>query len=65
MLRKKLRLQVYKNWLCSDPFYSQGVGNKDPTFYLYGERPANTCIPTSFSGKASVLSRGLPTLKRS
>ncbi len=28
----------------------QGVPNKDPTVWLDGARPANTCIPPSFPG---------------
>jgi hypothetical protein len=40
-----------------------GVLNKDPTVWLYGARPANTCILPSFSGNTPALLHGIPTTK--
>jgi hypothetical protein len=50
VVRKMLKLYIldiqYGNFLAD--FTSQGVLNKDPSVWLDGARPVNTCIPTSF-----------------
>ncbi len=43
--------------------FGQGVLNKDPTIWLDGARPANTCIPPSFPGNVPVQPSGAPTKK--
>jgi hypothetical protein len=54
---KSLCLQVFKHWfstiIFTTGFAGQGVLNMDPTVWLDGVRPANTCIPPSFWGNAS------------
>jgi hypothetical protein len=42
---------------------SKGVLNKDPTVWLDGARPANTCITPSFLGNAPAQLCSVPTPK--
>ncbi len=44
-------------------FAGQGFLNKDPTVWLDGARPANTCIPPSFLESVLTQPRGVPTNK--
>jgi hypothetical protein len=44
-------------------FASKGVLSKDPTVWLDGARPANTCIPPTLWGNVPTQPRGVPTPK--
>jgi hypothetical protein len=40
VFKKLVKFYQFSGWLCQPRFL-----NKDPTFWLDGARPANTCIP--------------------
>ncbi len=62
-----MHLQVYKNLsyvqiIFRTVFADQGFLGKDPTLWLDGARPANTCIPPSFLRKVSKLPCSIPPM---